>query len=469
MTAWRCRDVEAHLAEAVDDRLPAAASVRLHDHLESCATCRGRAALWRQLTPALRALEPPPPEAMAARRMQIEIERQLATLAAPTRPRWRRAWIPALAGAAAAAVAVLAWAHHARPLADGYGYATVARLSGTLTAGPRALAPSMVVPTGLPLALAAGAETELALDRGTIVHVVGPAHVALGGTARAVAIRLEDGAITAAVAHRRPGESFQVVTSDVRVEVRGTRFSVTKGGAGSAVRVDEGKVLVQFSDGRTQFVSAGESATSAPPSEAPPAPRTTAAVPPLELEGPPARLGTCSTALRACRDTTASVRSTMRGGEPGRALRLLAERGRPTLELDPRCGGEPLGACQDELRYLRAEALNQAGRLDEAIAAYRALDRRGAPAAMRQNALYAAAQIERRRGHGDDARADYEHALDVAPQGALREEILIGAMETEQAAGNGGRARALAHRYLGEFPSGIGAATARRLAGGPAR
>src|SRR6201999_4229241 len=89
MTAWGCRDVEAHLAEAVDDRLSAAASVRLHDHLESCAACRARAALWRQLTPALRGLEPPPPEAMAARRMQIEIERQLATLAAPTRPRWR--------------------------------------------------------------------------------------------------------------------------------------------------------------------------------------------------------------------------------------------------------------------------------------------------------------------------------------------------------------------------------------------
>ena len=477
MTAWGCRDVEAKLTEAVDDRLDPAASVRLHDHLESCAACRARAALWRDLTPALRALEPPPPAAMAARRMQIEIERRLATLAAaPARPRWRWAWIPALVSVAAAAAALLLWVHRGRQsVAD--GYATVARLSGALTAGPRALGPSMVVPTGTPLALAAGAETELALDRGTILHVVGPAHVALTGTAAAIIIRLDDGAVTAAVAHRQPGETFAVVTSDLRVEVRGTRFSVTKsdgsGDGASTVHVDEGKVLVRFADGRAQLVSAGQSATSVEPSEAPPAPAIAEPPPmvdaPPVLDAPPARTATCASALRACRDTTAAVRSTMRGGASERALRLLAERGRAAAELEARCGGEPLAACQDELRYLRAEALNQGGRLDDAIAAYRALDRRGAPVAMRQNALYAAAQIERRRGHADNARVDYERALEVAPRGALREEILIGAMETEQAAGNGGRASALAHRYLGEFPGGIGASTARRLAGGPSR
>jgi hypothetical protein len=483
MTAWGCRDVEAKLADALDDRLDPVASVRLHDHLESCATCRARAALWRDLTPALRALEPAPPAAMAARRMQIEIERRLATLAAaPARPRWRWAWIPALAGVAAAAAAMLLWVQRGRqPATD--GYARIARLSGALTAGPRVLGPSMVVPTGTPLALAAGAETELTLDRGTVVHVVGPAHVALTGTAAAVSIRLDDGSLTAAVAHRQPGQTFAVVTSDLQVEVKGTRFSVVKSGfgnGGSTVHVDEGKVLVRFVDGRTRFVSAGESAASLEPEEAPPPPADEAPPPvvdatpvvdaqPAVVDAPPARVATCAGALRACRDTTATVRSTMRGGAPERALHLLAERGHAAAELDGRCGGEPLGACQDELRYLHAEALNQAGRLDDAIAAYRALDRRGAPAAMRQNALYAAAQIERRHGHGDDARVDYERALEVAPRGALREEILIGAMETEQAAGNSGRASALAHRYLGEFPGGIGAPTARRLAGGAPR
>jgi hypothetical protein len=82
---------------------------------------------------------------------------------------------------------------------------------------------------------------------------------------------------------------------------------------------------------------------------------------------------------------------------------------------------------------------------------------------MRQNALYAAAQIERRRGQNDDARADYERALEAAPRGALREEALVGAMESAEAAGDARRARALARRCLAEFPHGLGAATAARL------
>ena len=227
---------------------------------------------------------------------------------------------------------------------------------------------------------------------------------------------------------------------------------------------------MRFVDGRTRFVSAGESAASFEPAEQPPAPRTE--TPPrrpstTSLEAPPARAPTCAGAMRACRETTGAVRASMREGDPGHALRILSERGRATSELEARCGGEELGACQDELRYLHAEALNQAGRLDDAIAAYHALDRRSAPPAMRQNALYAAAQIERRRGHDGTARADYERALDAAPRGALREETLIGAMETAQASGDPRRAGALARRYLGEFPNGIGAPTARRLASSP--
>ncbi len=114
MSAWGCREVEARLVEAADGRLDAAASVRLHAHIESCTACRERAALWRDLTPALRALEPTPPAAMATRRMQIEIERQLARAVVSPRRRWRWIWAPAalgLAGAAAAAAALVSpWA-----------------------------------------------------------------------------------------------------------------------------------------------------------------------------------------------------------------------------------------------------------------------------------------------------------------------------------------------------------------------
>ncbi len=463
MTAWRCREVEAGLIDSVDGRLDSAASVRLHAHIESCAACRERATLWRGLTPALRALDPRPPQPMATRRMQIEIERQLAnwTVASPRR-RWRWMWAPAMLSVAGAAMVLLFWFHRPQPR-EGTprdGYATLARLTGTLTIDSRVLGPSMVVPVGRTLALANGAEAELAMDRGTVVHIAGPAHVALTGTASTVTVHLDDGSLTATVAHRLSDETFAVVTSDLRVEVRGTRFSVIKGSSGSQVHVDEGMVLVRFVDGRRRFVSAGESASSVEPGDAPTA---HAVVTEPTIDAHAVQLPSCSSTVRACRETTSVVRSSMRRGEPSRALRIISERGR--TDMDGRCGGEELGACQDELRYLRAEALNQAGQLDDAITAYRALDRRTAPPAMRQNALYAAAQIERRRGHNDDARADYERALGAAPRGALREEILIGAMETAQVSGDSGSAAALARRYLGEFPNGLGAPTARRLAG----
>lgn len=471
MSAWGCREVRARLVDAVDGRLDAAGSVRLHAHIESCAACRDRAALWRTLTPALRTLEPEPPAAMATRRMQIEIERQVARAVVSPRRRWRWLWAPAALGLAGAAAAALLWFRPVHPhAAAADGFATIARLTGTVTVGARLLVPAATIPVGPTLALGAGAEADLAMARGTVVHLAGPAHVALAGTAAAVTVRLEDGVLNAAVAHRLAGETFAVVTPDARVEVRGTRFSVMKGAEGSTVRVDEGRVFVQFVDGRTRFVSAGESAASFEPTEKPPAP--SAEPPPVlapatVLDVPPARAPTCAGEMRACRERTGAVRASMREGDPAHALRILSERGRTTSELEARCGGDELGACQDELRYLRAEALNQAGRLDDAIAAYRALDQRSAPPAMRQNALYAAAQIERRRGHDRAARADYERALDAAPRGALREETLIGAMETAQASGEPGHAGALARRYLGEFPNGIGAPTARRLASSP--
>jgi TolA-binding protein len=154
----------------------------------------------------------------------------------------------------------------------------------------------------------------------------------------------------------------------------------------------------------------------------------------------------------------------MRGGSSDRALHLLADARRELRVAGPRCEGST-AACEDELGYLNAEALNQAGRLDDAAAAYRALDRRGAPPAMRQNVLYATAQIERRQGRPAAAAATFERALAAAPRGALREDALVGAMESAHAAGDEARARALAARYLKEFPGGLGAVAAHRFAG----
>jgi ferric-dicitrate binding protein FerR (iron transport regulator) len=459
VTRLRCADVEARFADVVDGRLDPADSVRFHAHIEGCAACRERAALWRGLIPRLRDAEPPGPDAMATRRMQVEIERRLAgaVAAAPAR-RWRLWWAPTFGLAAAAVVAIWIGAG-APPRAPIVGYAAFRTLSGDVRVGDQPSHVAARVPAGAPIALSAGAVVELALDGGAALRVEGPARLMLDGTARDVAVRLGDGKLGAKVTHRQPGETFAVITRDLRVDVRGTAFSVVAASAGSRVDVSEGQVAVVLPDGRTNLVSAGGAFDSSAAAEDEEAATGPAPAPSDSDRGPG-----CAEVARSCLATARAVRASMRAGESERALRMLAD-ARRARSGDASCGGS---ACDDELRYLHAEALNQAGRFDEAVASYRALDRRAAPAAMRQNALYAAAQIERRQGHLAAAAADFERA--AAAHGALHEEALVGAMESARAAGDAPRARALAARYLEQFPRGLGAPAARKLVGdGPPR
>ena len=478
MSAPSCAEIESRLVEELDGRLEAAASVRFHAHLESCAACRDRAALWRALTPRLRAAVPAAPDAMSIRRMQLEIERALAepsVLAPPARMtpallvRWWGARRVAVASgmAVAAAAALLALTlrtpHRAGP-AHAMAHAQFLHARGSVTVAGRSIDGSRTPPVsvGAPVVLEAGAQAELALERGATVQVAGPARLTLQGTATEVAIRLDEGHVQVQVAHRRSDETFAVNTPHMRVEVRGTRFAVTTTPLGSRVEVSEGRVAVRFRDGRTLLVPAGGSAdsTSPPPLGAPPS--VTGETPPAP---PVAAAPSCVDVVRACRVTAQAVRDSMRNGDAPRALHLIGEGDRESHDDTRRCGAT-IGACRDELGYLRAEALNQAGRPGDAITAYRALDRRGAPAAMRQNALYAAAQIEQQRGWATRARADYERALAAAPRGALSEEALAGAMESAHAAGEDRQARAFAARYLRSFPLGLASDSARRLLGG---
>jgi hypothetical protein len=462
-----CTEVEARLVDVVDGRLDPVATVRLHAHIEGCADCRTRAAFWRAAVPRMRGVAPPGPDAMSVRRMQVEIERLVgAEAAAPVaRPSWRwpRLFVPATLTFIGAAAVLLALRAPSKPLfprpAAETGYATLTRLTGALTIAGRAQATAARVPADREIVLAAATEAELSLDRGSTLRIEGPARLRLGGTARAVEVRLDAGRLDAAVAHRVAGESFAVATPELRVEVRGTKFAVAATPAGSSVRVSEGRVAVRFADGSERPVAAGESATwplpaAPPPAAALPIPGTAASEP----------RPTCGTIVRACEEAGRAARGSMRSGDAARALRLIAAGSHGARDPDATCASS-LTACEDELRYLRAEAFRQQGELDEAVTAYHQLDRRGAPPAMRQNALYAAAQIEQRQGHKGRAHSDYEKALVAAPEGALREEALVGSMESAAALGDTARARRLARRYLATFPSGLRVATARRLAG----
>jgi len=477
----KCVEAEALFVDAGDGRLDLSQEVRLAGHLDGCTGCRERAVMWRRLVPGMRGLAPDAPDAMRSRRMQIEIERRLAPVARGahgSRERWVR-WSAALVFASAAALALL-WIR--RPAAPGAeaAYAVVARIDGALTVEGRPLDVASPVAGETRLALAGGGHADLKLARGADLKIAGPARVVLGGTPKAVAIRLESGDVTAEVAHRAPDETFAVVTPDLRVEVRGTRFSVVVSPGKSSVHVDEGRVEVALAGGEHRMVSTGETLAWPPTATATPTPTeaTNAApdVPPVPAENPSAATSAsprespaaCLEARRLCETTARAVRESMRAGKQGRALHQLSAVTSPLRAAHAKtaCGRAGIAACEDELGYLRAEALRGAGQIDGAIAAYQRLGGRAEPAAMRQNALYAAAELEARHGQTARARADYERALSVAPRGALAGESMLGAMDTAAALGDHAAAAALARRYLAAFPAGIGAARARRVAAG---
>jgi tetratricopeptide (TPR) repeat protein len=295
-----------------------------------------------------------------------------------------------------------------------------------------------------------------------VLRLRGPARLTLGGTARDVVLGLDAGTLEAQVAHRLAGETFAVSTRAARVEVRGTHFFVGAEADRSWVRVEDGRVAVRSPDGTVRLLDAGQTAAFGEDD----ADTASDGAPDVAPAGASAAALSCGPVVRGCQAAARAARDSMRGGDNERAARQVTAASRSLRDADASCG-RVLGDCDDELRYLRAEALRGAGRFEDAIGAYRALNRVGAPAATRQNALYAAAELERRRGRRAAALADYESALAAAPHGALHEEALVGAMECADLVGDHARAAKLARRYLSELPDGRARAVARRLSAAP--
>jgi hypothetical protein len=458
-----CREAGAVLTDHFDGRLDAAAQVRLHDHLEGCAACRARTETWALLTPAMRAAAPPALDEMRVRRLEVAVERgRLAPSMAASRARRRFAWVgPAVLAAAAVVLLVARASHGPRALVVEVRSARGASLAATSGAAATDVRPGARLGARQTLALAADGEAELSLGPGTTIGLHGPARLTFRGSATDVELALGEGLLDAIVAHRRAHETFVVAANGARVIVRGTRFSVFAGAARAWVRVDEGRVGVVEPGGAERAVSPGETLALSTPAPSP-APGIAAAAPTAPPEAAAVPRG-CPTA-RACVATAQKARLAMRAGAYGRALAILsAEAGARGADA---CRGVN-ASCQRELGYLEAEALRLDGRLESAVDAYKRLDQPGAPSATRQNALYAAAQLEQRLGRAAAARTDYERALAAAPAGALHAEALLGAMESASEAHDPAAARVLARRYLGRFPDGPGAPRARLLVGGP--
>jgi hypothetical protein len=439
---------------------------QLEAHIAACAACAARAALWRELGPALAETAPEPPDALRARRMENAVMQRL--FAEPLRAdagRRRRPWLAAAAGAAAALAVVAGLALVRRPPGAPAWGATLTRADGAVEREGSAVRAGERLRPGQTLLVAPAAAADLALDGTARLSLAGPARMALEGGPHAVVLRLDDGALTADVVHRAPTDTFWVTVRGGRVEVRGTRFRVTAGAAGATVEVQEGRVLVRDDAGREVLVGPGESTgvplSPGPNSAAPETPAAAAGLAPPSASASAPR--DCDELLRACQGSARKVRAALRSGEDERARHLLADDARAVRQAPAACAIR-LVPCDDELRYLNAEMLQVQGRLEAAARAFRELDRPGAPPPTRQNALYAAARLEQRLGRAREASAEFERALDAAPRGALGEEALGGAMESAAAAGDDARAAALAHRYLAAFPDGLMARTARRLA-----
>jgi ferric-dicitrate binding protein FerR (iron transport regulator) len=438
-----CKKTQSLLFEKADGRLSTDARAEMESHLALCPHCRQTFAAWTSALPRLRSLDAEEISAVSLRRMESEILREVQGSA---RPHSHRVLVSALA--AGLVLAVVAGLLALRPSTP-EPFARIETLWGKVTLSGVAMSKGAAMGPGGVLEIASAGEADFLVGRGAEARLMGPGRIAFDGTATAPRLRLDSGRVLVHVAHRRPDESFHVTTAHGRVEVKGTRFVVGYDAQGSYVHVDEGEVLA-YRQGEPKPWTVVAGSTFSLKAEEPPAPGPLPAVEPV----PVPRACPKST----CADESVRARKAMRAGNPLRAVGIVDE---SLGELES-CA--PTSRCLDELGYLRAEALRQAGRLDGAVIAFKSLNRAGATKAMRQNALYAAAQLERKLGRNEDARQSLERAYAACPDGALSEEALAGLLDLRESAGVD--ARTAAERYLARFPQGISAARARRILSG---
>ena len=460
-----CAETESHLVDVVDGRLGPPLEMRVHAHLEGCAACQQKAELWRKLVPGMRGLAPSPPAELGARRLEVEVLRQLQS-AGVTRTRAPRRWVAvaAVAASLSAAAALVALAARARAearrraRAPPTGYAHVTRIVGAVTSG-RARAGGRDVAGGRrrDLRWRRRARRTCGMDRGSVMRLSRPGPPRRSGARRVTSgSASQAGTLEAEVAHRLAGETFAVSTA--RRARRGPWHPLRRrdGAGGSSVRVSRGA-------GR----GAARRRTRQPHRRRGRVDHDRAA-PAARRDGPPAR-ATAPTRRRTARARRAVVRAggaQLPGhgarGAPEHARRRQRPRAPPGDRREPRRARQrrrratrELIACEDELRYLRAEALRGAGRFDDAVAAYKALNRAGAPAAMRQNALYAAAELERRKGRTRDGRRGLrERARRPLPGARCTRRRWSAAWRAPTRPANAGAPPRFARRYLAEFPSG---------------
>ncbi|WP_437809900.1 FecR domain-containing protein [Sorangium sp. So ce1078] len=352
MTAPECP--KAALVEALHSGRfgpPEAAAVARHAAV--CASCAELARDIERIGAAVRApREPATP--LEHQRARLALLRRATELPAPRVP-WSGARL-ALAGAALAVAATLVWLGAGEALRP-------------------AEKPALALRHRLP--------PHFAPDHGTTLRPSVDARFERERRAGLDVVTLADGAIDVAVRPLAAGERFIVRTTDAEVEVRGTVFRVeAERGRIRGVSVSEGSVEVRHA-GIVAMILSGGSWRATGGAGAAPLPG--AVLPPGASAAPPASAESSAPAAQeqgASSGAAVEAQRAAPGAAPSSspAARKFAEamqalgRGdyaRGAEQLEAFSAAHPGDARADEADYLRAIALQRAGRKAEAVAAAR--------------------------------------------------------------------------------------------------
>ncbi len=254
MRGVNCRWVKARLSDPAVPYLLSHERLAIQSHLETCERCRRFEAMARRLSDVAPRLSPPARPPFADRSVvKAALEGRLPDPPGHQHPRF---WVPILAGSAALAAVILVLATIRTPTPEQpivEGRSVPARLAvnetrqiertgdtaGDETARQQTkgdLGSVIFGDPGKPLILPAG--DRLFGESGSKVTVEEISDVL-------VRVRFSHGRIVADVDASASQRQFIVEAPSLRVEVRGTQFSVSSHPRGEEVRVIEGTVLVE--------------------------------------------------------------------------------------------------------------------------------------------------------------------------------------------------------------------------------
>ncbi len=241
-----CAEIQALLAARHDGTLGRDRALLVDEHLKGCVTCRAAHKRVRTGAPAVTDRRRNAPVAPASRRS--------------------RAWSWAAAAAVLVAVGAGAWLLQPGWMGLGPNSATVAELDGLLLnigrVGAMPIARGAKVPYGETVRTGKEAGAVIVLADGSRIELAPRTEMTLKRAADGTDIALGGGQVIVEASKQGSGHLY-VTTSDSRVAVKGTVFSVLSGEKGTRVSVLEGAVEVDHGTERA-LLKPGQQFSSSP-------------------------------------------------------------------------------------------------------------------------------------------------------------------------------------------------------------